>query len=473
MVYVHGREKKNSNKSYMKEISVQEKISVSAPTRTLKEKLLRLFFILLLLPLLGLAAWCGYSIYRISAERAELKVDYSEVNNIQYGLLSVDRWRDNITEIVNTQIEEFKLNGGQEKDLKEEINGTLNDLITQADQMMNEKQKKLGGKLKKFAYKTFVNVDKIRERVPEFSQTIINQIKKPENKERLKSLAHAKIDDFAAETRDSIATHAYDSLLVKYHTTDPSQFNGIITKQSEELEQKSYNYAFLMLGILAVFLLMWLVVKKYVVLQGPLFILSVLLAFVFLFTGITAPMIEIDARIQHINFLLVGKSIEFDDQVLFYQSKSIMDVVRILIETGKADSIFVGILILVFSIVFPVAKLISTKLYLLGSPVFRNSPVVRFFAFKSGKWSMADVMVVAVFMAYIGFHGILESQMGVMNNAMNNDYVTSIATNKTSLQPGFILFITFVFFGLILSAILKRIAPETVHAESSMGNELQ
>ncbi|HLI93653.1 MAG TPA: hypothetical protein VKU83_08595, partial [Puia sp.] len=78
-----------------------------------------------------------------------------------------------------------------------------------------------------------------------------------------------------------------------------------------------------------------------------------------------------------------------------------------------------------------------------------------YFAFQSGKWSMADVTVVAIFMAYIGFNGILESQMGYLN--FRNDQLSSIATNETSLQPGYIIFVTFVVFGLILSQILKMI----------------
>jgi uncharacterized paraquat-inducible protein A len=31
--------------------------------------------------------------------------------------------------------------------------------------------------------------------------------------------------------------------------------------------------------------------------------------------------------------------------------------------------------------------------------------------FKTGKWSMADVIVVAIFMAYIGFSGIVGEQL--------------------------------------------------------------
>ena len=73
---------------------------------------------------------------------------------------------------------------------------------------------------------------------------------------------------------------------------------------------------------------------------------------------------------------------------------------------------------------------------------------------RSGKWSMADVYVIAIFMAYIGFQGILEHQMSPLN--METDSLVSISTNKTSLQPGFIIFIGFVLFSLFLSTILKK-----------------
>jgi hypothetical protein len=66
-------------------------------------------------------------------------------------------------------------------------------------------------------------------------------------------------------------------------------------------------------------------------------------------------------------------------------------------------------------------------------------------------------------MAYIGFKGILDSQLAGLN--MKNDSLASISTNETSLQPGFILFVAFVLFGLILSVILQRItAPKPENA---------
>jgi hypothetical protein len=428
------------------------------PKSSGKKILFRLLFILFLLPVLASAGWWGYGIYDFSKKRAELKSDYSEVNDIYNGLLSVDIWRDHITEIVSYQIEEFELSGMQQDTLRKEINKILNALITQADQMINEKQRKFKGKVAKFAFRNFVDIDRIRERVPAFSQTIINEIKKPRSKQRLKFLVKDKLEDFASQTRDSIIIQSdYEKTLAKYNARDGAAFNAIISQRETILQEKSYNYMYRILGIMVLFLFIWALIRNMPMLYTPMFILSVLLALIVLITGLLTPMIEIDARIQEINFVLIGKNIQFHDQVLFYQSKSIIDVVRILIKTGKVDSVLVGILILIFSVVFPITKLLATKLYLLGNERWRRSKVIRFFAFKSGKWSMADVMVVAIFMAYVGFKGILDSQLGTMN--MDTSSLTSIATNKTSLQPGFLLFIAFVLFGLILSVILKKIAP--------------
>jgi hypothetical protein len=92
---------------------------------------------------------------------------------------------------------------------------------------------------------------------------------------------------------------------------------------------------------------------------------------------------------------------------------------------------------------------------LLGSEKRRQNKLIQFLAFKSGKWSMADVNVVAIFMAYIGFKGIIDNQLTGLN--MKTESLASISTNETSLQPGFMLFVAFVLFGLVLSAILQRI----------------
>ncbi|RZK54685.1 MAG: paraquat-inducible protein A, partial [Pedobacter sp.] len=188
-----------------------------------------------------------------------------------------------------------------------------------------------------------------------------------------------------------------------------------------------------------------------------LFIMSLLFAFILLGVGLTASMIEVDARINALDFVLLGQHVTFQDQVLFFQSKSILDVVIILVNGTAIDSILVGILILVFSILFPIMKLSSTGIHLLGRKSWAENKVIKYFAFQSGKWSMADVFVIGILMAYIGLNGLLESQLQRLKVPI--EPLTLISTHNTALQPGYIIFIAFVLFGLILSTILKYITP--------------
>lgn len=415
--------------------------------------------ILAMLPMLIVSIKCVQKILSYSDQRKVLKQDYSDINSIRYGLLSVDKWRDNVAELVAQQIDQFKLNGKQEDSLKEFLNETLNALITQADEMMQEKKKGFGEKIKKFAYNAFVDVDKVRAKIPEFSQTIIDEIKDPKNKRKLKFLANDKLEEMAEQTKDNIVEQSdYEKLIAKYGGGKVSAINENIAVKSDQLMKRMYICAFQILGIMLIFLLTWILIRKQRYLYKPLFVMSIILAVVILLVGIGSPMIEIDARIKEVNFLLLNKNIQFSDQVLFFQSKSILDVVHILIQTHKPDSVFVGLLILLFSVVFPISKLLATEIYLLGKEKWKSNAVIQFFAFKSGKWSMADVMVVAIFMAYVGFNGILTNQLEILN--VKNPTFTSIATNNTSLQPGFILFIAFVLYGLVLSEILKKITSK-------------
>ena len=74
---------------------------------------------------------------------------------------------------------------------------------------------------------------------------------------------------------------------------------------------------------------------------------------------------------------------------------------------------------------------------------------------------MADVIVIAILMAYIGLNGLLQSQLASMN--VSSNFLTIITTNNTALQPGYIIFISFVLYGLVLSTILKFITPHDAH----------
>ena len=58
-------------------------------------------------------------------------------------------------------------------------------------------------------------------------------------------------------------------------------------------------------------------------------------------------------------------------------------------------------------------------------------------------------------MTFIGFNGIVNSTLSDLN--INNGTITSLTTNNTAIQPGYIIFIGFVFYSFALSNILKNI----------------
>ena len=406
--------------------------------------------------LLVLAAFSAYQVFSLSGRRAEIKRDYSLLNNITYGLLSVNAWRDHMVRVVTHRIDDFEFTPEQEVALKAEISEVLHAVINKADSMVNAKQKTFKGKIRKVAVKALYNEDKLHKKVPQFAETILKEVTNKKNKERLKFLIQSKLEQFGAVTYDSVNdVNRIQGILIKYQASTLAEFNQLSDIRLVSLQKSTYFFMWVILGVMISFLIMWWLVRDAKVYHTPLFVMSVLLALIVLFAGLTAPMIEIDARIKELTFHLIGEPIEFKDQVIFFQSKSIVDVVHILLSTGKYDSIIVGILIMAFSILFPVAKILSTKLYLLGKTRWRNNKVVRYFAFKSGKWSMADVYVVAIFMAYIGFKGILDNQ--IKGLTMQTDSLVSLSTSETSLQPGFTLFIGFVLFSLLLSEVLNRI----------------
>ncbi len=125
---------------------------------------------------------------------------------------------------------------------------------------------------------------------------------------------------------------------------------------------------------------------------------------------------------------------------------------RLSTHNSKPEVVGVGILVLAFSVVFPLSKLISSVLFVYSDRL-RNNSVVKFLIFKTAKWSMADVMVVAIFMAYIGFSGIISEQLKDLEKMVIQ--VEILTTNSSSLQIGFFLFTAFAFLSLLVSHKLQ------------------
>jgi hypothetical protein len=440
-------------------------------TAKIQNEVVKGFNVAKLLIILGLAVllcaegYFGYQLYNLSNRQEEIKADYSNVNNITLGLFSVEQWQDKVAGIVNHQVKHFTMTPAQKKDLRVEVEEIIMALVNKAEALLNKKPKSLGGKLKKLAVKTFVNTDKIKAQVPGFAKTIIAKIDNPENKNKLSTLAMSKFQEAKHNDYLDSAKTANDSLTNlmyrKYHVSSSDELNNKLTASLDSIRTTTYNYSFGMLACVVVVLMLWWLFRKRVELHATLFIMSLLFAFILLAVGLTASMIEVDARVKTLDFVFLGEHVEFKNQVLFFQSKSILDVVEVLVKQPAVDSILVGLLILVFSILFPIMKLSSTGIHLLSKKKLAENKVIKYFAFQSGKWSMADVIVIAILMVYIGLNGLLETQLAGLN--VKSDELTILTTNNTALQPGYIIFISFVLYGLILSTILKYITPHDAH----------
>ena len=428
--------------------------------------IIKLVLILGLSLLLVAEGYFGYRLHELSEKQETLKNDYAEMNNITLGLFSLDQWHDKVEGIVNKQVKGFELTAAQKKELRKEIEGVILALINKAEALVTQPEKKsIRGKLVKFAVRNFVNIDTIKKQVPGIAKTIMAKVDNPRNKKQLGTLAMAKLTEIEQTGEiDSILTVnaiAIAKVYKKYNVNSQDGLNSKIKAELNDIEKATYTYCIAMLVCIIVVLSLWWIFRKKKVLHATLFVMSLLFAFMLLGVGLTASMIEVDARSGGLDFVLLGQHIQFDNQVLFFQSKSILDVVIVLIKGSGAESIAVGVLISVFSILFPVMKLSSTGIHLLGKKKLAENKLIKYFAFQSGKWSMADVMVIGILMAYIGLNGLLESQL--QNLDIPADALTLISTQNTALQPGYIIFIAFVLFGLVLSTILKFISPHESH----------
>lgn len=423
-----------------------------------KERLRQWILSGVLIPLLAFGIWSGIQVHDNSTRRAAMKDDFSQANSIIFGVFSANKWRDEVKKILTQQINEFELTAEQDSLLRVQVHQTLDKLITQAKAMVEERDESLKNKIRKWAVDIFVDWGELRQQVPQFTESIMEEIHKRDTREDLKSIARQKVDEYANKIQDDSLQTFRESIFAKYDVADTPELNAHLKPRVKQLQETTYNHTYWMLGLIGIFILPWFITGKYPELKTPLFLLSVALAMIVLITGLTSPMIEIDARIKRIDFTLIDREIVFQDQMLFYRSKSILQVVGLLLQSARIDSKLVGVLVLAFSVILPISKLLSTGIKLLGLGKLSRNKVVEWLAFRSGKWSMADVLVVAIFMAYVSFDGILDEQLKMMDR--DSQLLTSITTNLTSLEPGFILFFAFVLFGLTLAQILKWITKK-------------
>lgn len=383
-----------------------------------------------------------------------MAADLAEVNSIKYGLLNADAWVDQVAAIVEQKIDEFRLTPEGRKTLKPTIERMLDALITQTATDFEQQNKKgtwVKRKLRKGIQNAVFDIDKIRAAIPKYADRILDEIDKPASRRQLGSFFKAQLGEVSDSTFSEVDPDPVDALDGKYQCHDRASCQQRISGQIEDNRSEAMRLTLLVLAASA---LLFIGVgaapdrKEHNRLGLLALCCTVLMA-----CGVLTPMIDVEARITELHFVLLGQPVAFTDQVLYFQSKSVLDVVRILTSTGRLDMILVGALMIVFCLVFPLAKLAASFVYLYDLRGLRHSAITKFFALKSGKWSMADVFVVAMLMAYVGFNGLIANELSKFA-AAGGAGVDILTTNGTSLQIGFSMFLAFCLANLVTSTLI-------------------
>ena len=112
-------------------------------------------------------------------------------------------------------------------------------------------------------------------------------------------------------------------------------------------------------------------------------------------------------------------------------------------------------MVLLFSVIFPALKMLALCASLFRPSLLLNSRIVRLLAFGLSKWSMADVMALAIFMSFVAFNGVIESGMGSIRTAPAVQELV-IPTNSSRILPGYYLFVGFCLASIYLSKKLEH-----------------
>ena len=398
--------------------------------------------------------FCSYQLFLLDQHRRAVKEDLIELSKIKYGLFSVDEWKQILSTIISKKIEELNFTPSQKVEMKAKVSAFLTKTIAEMeDRFYEEESQSVSGWLKIGVAGLTGMFDRMKKEVPIYTEQILDFLNDPGNRNKVKGYIMDKLSEYTDKTFAKIDYTEHNRILAQYGYGDRSQTIIGLQAELDNHQQQSRNYLLALFAFIAASGLMLLLTLQ---VQRLELLIYTLICFLLLGIGLLLPMIEIDARIDEMSFTLLDQPVSFTDQVLYYKSKSILEVVRLMLAQGKTDVMMVGFLVLLFSVLFPVAKLISSMIYIYNAKL-RDTRFVRFMVFKTGKWSMADVMVVAIFMSYIGFSGILTEQLNQLEGLTQK--LDILTTNKSSLQTGFFLFTSFAILSLLLAQKIQGMVP--------------
>jgi hypothetical protein len=406
--------------------------------------------------LLALAAVCTWQTIERLAARRVLRTELAEISHARYDLLDLDHWVAILLPILDAKVDAIDLKGPSQS-LKPTIEKALYTLLDDVKAKMSAPNSQSngngGGGFMAGANALMANmmIGALKPHVPEYTDVVLAQLEKPENTEALKKYIKTTLAEAAKTTFSNVDRKYYSYILKERGCADAAQCKQKLGAEIHDADEAvQYDYlTVLAAGALAFALLM----IRTPVLGRPAIVVLLLFCVTLLLGGILTPMLEVEARISHLAFTFLGQPVSFQDEVLYFQSKSVLEVFRTLVTMGRPDMWIVGVLVLMFSVVFPILKVGTLSVCLMKPALLRTSRLARFFALESSKWSMADVMALAIFMAFVAFNGLIANTMSGLEQTGAQ---IVIPTDSSKILPGYLLFIGFCLASLFLSKKLEH-----------------
>jgi hypothetical protein len=420
--------------------------------------------VILLLP----AIWFSWKTVDGLAARRLIRTDLAEITHARYGILSADQWRAIIGPMLNAQVDKLDLKG-QSKSLRPMVERSLYALLDNIKTQMTSPNAKASG-MPGGGNAFLVNmiIASLRPHVPEYTDVVLRQLAKPATQKSFKDSIRGVLADAVRDTFSSTDMTTYNAILKRYGCTQTGTGGAVceetLGKQIEVADTKLTRYYLTVLASAALGFILLMTGKP--TLSRSSVVVLMLFCISMLVGGVLSPMLEVEVRVTKLDATLLGTPIEFRDQSLYYRSKTVFEVFQTLIQMDRPEMTLVAVLVILFSVVFPALKMLALAACLFRPALLRTNRFVKLLAFELSKWSMADVMVLAVFMSFVAFNGVIGSAWDGLRSMPSIQQVL-IPTNASKILPGFYLFVGFCVSSIILSKKLEHGIASSSISESS------
>lgn len=193
--------------------------------------------------------------------------------------------------------------------------------------------------------------------------------------------------------------------------------------------------------------------------QKPLGLAVLLAAYLLLIPGLTQPMLTVTGTVEKTKLVELGKQFiqetptklglmgDMANMLLdnmkvegtvdaFNKTRSILGTVQDLLDSGNA---LVAVMIVFFSVIVPAIKgLLTLATFLPVKSQYRST--MQWISSNMSKWSMADVFVIAVFIAFLAAKGIRED--------------TGLVSFDAAVGSGFYYFLGYCLLSILSAQIL-------------------